>query len=80
MSKKSKVIRATVSGIFLLVLAIVIIVLTKDSYMNPSSIKIELKIYYAVALVISILGYGLLKNRLVKMNIKKGIEYIYTFF
>lgn len=79
MSKRSKVIRASVATIFLLVLVMVISILTMDSLKVSSNISVHMKIWYVLTLVIAIVGYGFLKNKLVKMNIKKSIEYIYRY-
>lgn len=79
MNKRSKVIRAIIATIFLLVLVIVISILTLDSLKISSNISTNMKLWYALSLILAIIGYAFLKNRLVKMNIKKSIEYIYRY-
>lgn len=79
MSRRSKVIRGSVAIIFLLVLVVVISILAIDSFKTISGIPLNMKLLYALSLVVAIVGYGFLKNKLVKMNIKKSIEYIYRY-
>ncbi len=79
MSKRSKIIRAAVATIFLLILVIVISILVLDSFKILSNIPANTKLWYALSLVLAIIGYGFLKNKLVKMNIKKNVEYIYRY-
>lgn len=79
MSKRSKIIRTIIAMIFLLTLCAVITIVLLDNSKIKADMQIEFKLLYACTLILSIVVYVFLKNKLTKMNINKNLEYIYRY-